>query len=158
PRCQLDQLDPTRHTESSVRRGGRRKTRSEPTSTRMLPCRRPVWSRGWPVRARARSAPDRLRKLHLARSATMKASLQEPRSASRQPVQVPKAEAVEDAWKPLWRVGGVAALLSVATIALAVIVFLAWPPPTRVEDRFALFQRNGFLGLLDLDLLLVTAT
>jgi len=88
----------------------------------------------------------------------MKASLMEPLAAGRQRMDVPRAEAAEDAWKPLLRVGGGAALLSVAIIALAVIVFLAWPPPTRVEDWFALFQRNGFLGLLDLDLLLVTAT
>jgi hypothetical protein len=48
-------------------------------------------------------------------------------------------------------------LLSVACIIAAIAVFLAWPPPTSIESWFALFQRNAFLGLLDLDLLLVTS-
>ena len=42
-------------------------------------------------------------------------------------------------------------------IALAVMVFLLWPPPSDVSGFFALLQRNPFLGLLDLDLLLVTS-
>jgi hypothetical protein len=66
-------------------------------------------------------------------------------------------EQVESAWRPLYRVGGGAALVSVACIVAAIAVFLAWPPPTTIESWFALFQRNAFLGLLDLDLLLVTS-
>src|SRR5678809_248435 len=57
----------------------------------------------------------------------------------------------------LYQVGGGAALLAVACIVAAIAVFLAWPPPTTIESWFALFQRNAFLGLLDLDLLLVTS-
>jgi hypothetical protein len=45
----------------------------------------------------------------------------------------------------------------VACIVAAIAVFLAWPPPTNVESWFALFHRNAFLGLLDLDLLLMTS-
>lgn len=60
-------------------------------------------------------------------------------------------------WRPLYWIGGVAALLSVATIALAMVVYLAWPPPSTMAGWFALLQRNGFLGLLDLDLLLVVS-
>lgn len=68
-----------------------------------------------------------------------------------------QAAPVDSSWRLLYRVGGNAALLSVMIIALAIIVFLAWPPPASMEGWFALFQRNWFLGLLDLDLLLVTS-
>ncbi len=74
-----------------------------------------------------------------------------------QHVDATQAVSLASSWRALYRVGGAAALLSVLMIALAVFVFLAWPPPTAVESWFALFQRNGFLGLLDLDLLLVTS-
>jgi hypothetical protein len=65
------------------------------------------------------------------------------------------ADRANSTWKSLYRVGGGAALVSVACIVAAIAVFLAWPPPTTTENWFALFQRNAFLGLLDLDLLLV---
>ena len=87
----------------------------------------------------------------------MTTSVIESQPARPQRLDVSPAEPADSAWTPLYRVGGVAALLSVAIIPLAVIVFLAWPPPTTIESWFALFQRNGFLGLLDLDLLLVTS-
>ena len=87
----------------------------------------------------------------------MTTSVVESQSARPQRLDVSPAEPADSAWTPLYRVGGVAALLAVAIIPLAVIVFLAWPPPTTVESWFALFQRNGFLGLLDLDLLMMTS-
>jgi hypothetical protein len=49
-------------------------------------------------------------------------------------------------------------MLSVSMIALAVGVFLFWPPPTDVNGWFALFQRNPFLGLLSLDLVMVVVS
>lgn len=69
----------------------------------------------------------------------------------------PSATTADAAWAPLYRIGAIAALMSVAVIVLAVAVFLLWPPPSDVSGFFALLQRNPFLGLLDLDLLLVTS-
>lgn len=70
---------------------------------------------------------------------------------------VAPVDTAEKVWRPLYVVGGAAAQLSVALIVLAVYVFISWPPPTTIEKWFALFQQNGFRGLLDLDLLLVTS-
>jgi hypothetical protein len=86
----------------------------------------------------------------------MNTSVIESRLARPQHLDASPVEPADSAWTPLYRVGGVAALLSVVGIVAAVIVFLAWPPPSAMESWFALFQRNAFLGLLDLDLLLVT--
>src|SRR5215208_2630649 len=60
-------------------------------------------------------------------------------------------------WKPLYRAGGVAALITAVLIPVQIIVFIAWPPPLEgpVIDWFALFQSNRLLGLLSLDLLLL---
>jgi hypothetical protein len=77
--------------------------------------------------------------------------------ALQQRLDAPQVGATDASWRPLYRVGGAAALLSVAIVAIAVIVFVAWPPPPTVQGWFALFQRNAVLGLLDLDLLLVTS-
>lgn len=66
------------------------------------------------------------------------------------------AVATDTAWKPLYRIGGVAALLSVVGIVAAIVVFLAWPPPTTDIGHFRLLRVNPFLGLLDLDLLMMT--
>ncbi len=67
------------------------------------------------------------------------------------------AVTAEKVWRPLYMVGGVAALLSVAFVVLAVYVFVISPPPTTIEKWFTLFHQDGFLGLLDLDLLLVAS-
>jgi hypothetical protein len=87
----------------------------------------------------------------------MDTSTLEAPSAHRQSAGTSRAEATDTGWGTLYRVGGTASLAAVALIVLAVMVFLAWPPPTSIEQWFALFQRNGFLGLLDLDLLLVAS-
>jgi hypothetical protein len=87
----------------------------------------------------------------------MKPSLIDSQVASAQPGNTSTAGSAGSVWKPLYRVGGGAALLAVVCIVAAIAVFLAWPPPTTVENWFALFQRNALLGLLDLDLLLVTS-
>jgi hypothetical protein len=60
-------------------------------------------------------------------------------------------------WKPLYRVGGAAALITATLIPLQIIVFVVWPPPFEGTARewFALFQDNWLRGLLSLDLLLI---
>lgn len=78
--------------------------------------------------------------------------LREPVRARGAGTDVSRAEAD---WKPMYRMGGVAALISVATVVVAIPVFLVSPPPTTVLDWFTLFHRNAFLGLLDLDLLML---
>lgn len=85
----------------------------------------------------------------------MSMSMLESPSASAPAREAAIAARVEPAWQPLYRAAGVVALLSIAFIFLAVIVFIASPPPTTITAWFTLFQRNGLLGLLDLDLLML---
>ena len=80
-------------------------------------------------------------------------------SPTRQPrPDVSQAETAEVAWKPLYRIGAAAALISVVIVFIAASVFVVWPPPSfqptanAVIDWFKFFQDNAFLGLLDLDL------
>lgn len=74
---------------------------------------------------------------------------------SSEPRQAEVADRVEPTWEPLYRAAGVAALLSIVFTFLAVIVFIINPPPTTINAWFDLFQRNGLLGVLDLDLLML---
>lgn len=83
--------------------------------------------------------------------------IKSPSPHQQQLVEASQTDWAAPSWRPLYWVAGVVALLSGAIIPVAVVVFLSWPPPTTIESWFALFQRNGFLGLLDLDLLLVTS-
>ena len=85
----------------------------------------------------------------------MSASILDSSPASELRREAAVAERVEPAWKPLYRTAGVVALLSVVFTFLAVIVFIANPPPTTITAWFALFQRNGLLGLMNLDLLML---
>jgi hypothetical protein len=55
--------------------------------------------------------------------------------------------------KEFYKIGGVAALLSVLFIPIQVFIFVRWPPPVTVTGWFTLFQENWLLGLLSLDLL-----
>jgi len=48
-------------------------------------------------------------------------------------------------------------MLSVALIAVAVGVYIFWPPPGDVNGWFTLFRQNALLGLLDLDLVMVVS-
>ncbi len=52
-------------------------------------------------------------------------------------------------WKTLYRVGGVAALLTAIFIPIQVTAFAVWPPPFQgsVADWFALFQKSRLIGL-----------
>ncbi len=58
-------------------------------------------------------------------------------------------------WRALFRVAGIAAFSVVALIPVQALVYILWPPPTTVRDYFSVFERNGLLGLVDLDLLLI---
>lgn len=55
----------------------------------------------------------------------------------------------------LLRVGGLAALASVALIVVQVAVFAVWPPVHTVPEIFALMNKNPVLGLVSLDVLYV---
>ena len=48
-------------------------------------------------------------------------------------------------WKPLYRVGGAAALITAVLIPLQIVVFVAWSPPFEgaASKWFALFQDNA---------------
>jgi hypothetical protein len=65
------------------------------------------------------------------------------------------AKIADSAWKPLYRIGGAAALIMVAFIPIQSIIFFVWPPPSTVTGYFTLFQHNWLLGLLSLDLLYI---
>ncbi len=71
--------------------------------------------------------------------------------------QVTHAETADSRWKSLYRVGGAAALITAVLIAIEIIVFTAYPPPSTVIGYFTLFQSNRLIGLLDLYLLEIPA-
>jgi len=58
-------------------------------------------------------------------------------------------------WKTLFRVGGTAALNIVLLIPIQIVFFVEWPPPNTVIGWFILFQESPFVGLIDMDLLLI---
>lgn len=85
----------------------------------------------------------------------MKTSSMESPSASHQHMDESHAIIADPAWKPLYRIAGVAALIMVVFIPIQSIVFIVSPPPSTVIGWFTLFQNNKLLGLLDMDLLLI---
>ncbi len=62
----------------------------------------------------------------------MKTSSMQSPSASQKLLDEPRIETTEFAWKALYRVAGVAALIMVVFIPIQSIVFVAWPPPSTV--------------------------
>jgi hypothetical protein len=58
-------------------------------------------------------------------------------------------------WHILYKIAGIAALITAVFIPVQIAVFVTNPPPNTVVDWFALFNRNRLIGLLDMDLLLV---
>jgi hypothetical protein len=66
-------------------------------------------------------------------------------------------QASEDAWKPLYRIGGLAAWLTAGLIPVQVASFLIWPPPLNANatEWFTLFGVNRLAGLVGMDLLLL---
>lgn len=87
-------------------------------------------------------------------------TIESPSVSQTRPV-IFQVETKEAAWKPLYRIGAVAALLSVLIVPFAMIVFLAWPPPdfhptaSAVTDWFRVYQDNPFRGILDFDFLML---
>lgn len=60
-----------------------------------------------------------------------------------------------DSHKGMLRAGGVALLVMLGITIIQIVVLILWPPPTTVQDFVTLFQKNGFLGLLSMDLLYI---
>jgi hypothetical protein len=67
----------------------------------------------------------------------------------------PPTERVDAAWRWLYRIGGSAAVLLAALTVLHAAAFVVVGLPTTVVEWFALFERNGLLGLLAFELLMV---
>jgi hypothetical protein len=44
------------------------------------------------------------------------------------------AETADPAWRSLYRLGGMAALIIVALALVQIIIFIAWPPPGFESD------------------------
>jgi len=85
----------------------------------------------------------------------MTPSRMETRPANQQLLDESHTKTTASAWKPLYRVGGAAALTIVGIMVVQIIVFIASPPPSTVLGYFTLFHKNALLGLLSLDLLYV---
>jgi hypothetical protein len=69
---------------------------------------------------------------------------------------VPEAEAERARWAWLYRIGGIAAAITVLLIPVAILAHLLWPPPPwapgAAGDWYAYLQANPLAGLLNLDL------
>ncbi len=77
-------------------------------------------------------------------------------STSQQPIGESHSKTTES-MKPLYFIGGVAALLQIVIIVIQAPIFILYPQPTTVIGHFTQFQSNTLLGLLDLDLTLIVA-
>ena len=66
-------------------------------------------------------------------------------------------EITDSAWKPLYKLGGVSALMMVTIIIIQIIVFIIAPQPLEgtTVDWFNLFQNSKLVGLIDFELLMV---
>jgi hypothetical protein len=60
-------------------------------------------------------------------------------------------------WKPLYKLGGAAALGMAAIILIQMAAFMTVPPPLEggAAEWFAFFERNAFMGLIGFELLMV---
>jgi Domain of unknown function (DUF4386) len=65
-------------------------------------------------------------------------------------------ETTAGAWRPLYLMAAVAALLSVVLIAVAGLVYAIQQPPTTITGWFRLFNDNWLLGLFSADLVMLT--
>ena len=66
-------------------------------------------------------------------------------------------ETANSRWNWLYKVAGVAALISLVIIPIQVIIFIVSPPPSTAIGWFSLFQNNKLLGLLTFELLIVVS-
>lgn len=87
----------------------------------------------------------------------MNVSVVTPAAVGRQREKGTRFETPAASWQPLYTIAGVAALLAVACIAVAIVVFVVNPPPTKVADWFKLYHDNAVLGTLDADLMMLTS-
>jgi len=69
--------------------------------------------------------------------------------------QPPDTDTTDTRWYWLYKVAGIAALITAVLILVQMIVFVLSPPPSTAVDYFNLIQDNALLGLLALDLLYV---
>jgi hypothetical protein len=89
----------------------------------------------------------------------MKTSNRESLPASHQRMDPSHATIADSAWKPLYRIGGAAALLAAVLFVIEIIgVSATGPPPLTVIGWFTLLQHNRLLGLFDLFLLDMVVT
>jgi hypothetical protein len=59
----------------------------------------------------------------------------------------------DDGFRPMYRLGAWAALLTCALVPVQGVIFALHPPPTTVLGHFESLQEHALLGLLNLDLL-----
>jgi hypothetical protein len=62
---------------------------------------------------------------------------------------------VDARWSWLYKIGGAAALFSVAIIPIQLIIFIVWGQPEHAIGSFNLFQDNRLAGLLAFEILFV---
>lgn len=74
-----------------------------------------------------------------------------------QRVNIDSAGQTDAAWKPLYRIAAVVALLSVVFIVVAGIVLAVNPIPTKVSDWFDLFNQSWLRGLFAADLMMLVS-
>lgn len=65
--------------------------------------------------------------------------------------QVPDAETADSRWKGLYKIGGVAALISVVIIPISIVAYFVWPPFP--DDILVVIQEDRLAGLMSLDFL-----
>ena len=70
-------------------------------------------------------------------------------------VAAPDAANPDATWRWLYRVAGVAALISVLLLLVTIAVYTFSPPPSTVLGSFQQFQSNRLVGLIDLDLVML---
>jgi hypothetical protein len=89
----------------------------------------------------------------------MKTSNRESPPASQKPMDESHAKTAKSAWKPLYRIGGAAALLAGVFYVIEIIgVIATGPPPLTVIGWFTLLQHDRLRGLFDLFLLDLVVT
>ena len=62
-------------------------------------------------------------------------------------------ERKEPSWQGLYKFGSAAAMVSVLSIPITIIVYFVWPPADTVVGHFEQFQSSWLVGLLGMDLL-----
>jgi hypothetical protein len=65
--------------------------------------------------------------------------------------QVPDAETADSRWRGLYKIGGVAALISVVIIPITIVAYFVWPPFP--DDILVVIQEDRLAGLMSLDFL-----